>query len=83
MKDHITLGDHAVVGAQAGVMDDCQANQIYLGSPAMPQRDQMQIFALQRKLPDMRRELKSLRGQLEAVTRQLDAAKQSSSERAA
>jgi UDP-3-O-[3-hydroxymyristoyl] glucosamine N-acyltransferase len=83
LKDHISLGDHAIVGAQAGVMDDCQANQVYLGSPAMPQRDQMQIFALQRKLPDMRRELKSLRGQLEALTREVQTVRQSSSERAA
>lgn len=70
LKDHITLGDHAIVGAKAGVMDDCDGKQVYLGSPAMPQRDQMQIFALQRKLPEMRRELKSLRRQLDALTQQ-------------
>lgn len=71
MKDHITLGDRTVVGAKAGVMDDCQGDQVYLGAPAMPQRDQMQIFALQRKLPEMRRELKSLRKQLDATCEQL------------
>lgn len=72
LKDHVTLGDHAVVGAKAGVMDDCQGHQVYLGSPAMPQRDQMQIFAIQRKLPEMRRELKSLRKQLDAMHERLD-----------
>ncbi|MCO8122036.1 UDP-3-O-(3-hydroxymyristoyl)glucosamine N-acyltransferase [Stieleria sp. TO1_6] len=71
VKDHITLEDHTIVGAQAGVMDDCAGNQVYLGSPAMPQRDQMQIFAVQRRLPEMRRELKQLRKQLEALTEQL------------
>jgi UDP-3-O-[3-hydroxymyristoyl] glucosamine N-acyltransferase len=77
LKDHITLGDHAIVAAQAGVMDDCQGNQVYLGSPAMPQRDQMQIFAVQRKLPEMRKELKTLRKQLDQLTKQLAGANES------
>ncbi|OYP28507.1 UDP-3-O-(3-hydroxymyristoyl)glucosamine N-acyltransferase [Rhodopirellula sp. MGV] len=71
LKDHIKLGDGTIVGAKAGVMDDCEGGQVYLGAPAMPQRDQMQIFALQRKLPDMRRELKSLKKQLAELTAQL------------
>ena len=69
LKDHLVLGDHTIVGAKAGVMDDCDGNQVYLGSPAMPQRDQMQIFAIQRKLPDMRRELKTLRKQVDSLTK--------------
>lgn len=71
LKDHLTLGDHTIVGAKAGVMDDCESNRVYLGSPAMPQRDQMQIFAIQRKLPDMRRELKTLRKQVDRLTQQI------------
>ena len=74
LKDHITLGDHAIVGAQAGVMDDCDGNHVYLGSPAMPQRDQMQIFAVQRKLPDMRRQLKRLAKQVESLAEQINVA---------
>ena len=72
LKDHVSLGDRAVVGAKAGVMDDCQSDQVYLGAPAMPQREQMQIFALQRKLPDMRRELKQLRKQMDAMSQHLE-----------
>ncbi|MAI73774.1 MAG: UDP-3-O-(3-hydroxymyristoyl)glucosamine N-acyltransferase [Rhodopirellula sp.] len=64
LKDHIELGDGTIVGAQAGVMDNCPGNEVYLGSPATPQRDQMQIMAVQRKLPEMRRELKQLRREL-------------------
>ena len=64
LKDHIKLGDGTIVGAQAGVMDHCAGNEVYLGSPATPQRDQMQIMAVQRKLPEMRRELKQLRREL-------------------
>lgn len=71
LKDHVTLGDHTIVGAQAGVMDDCDGKQVLLGSPARLQREQMQIFAVQRKLPAMRRELKALRKQLDTLTQQI------------
>ncbi len=67
LKDHITLGDHAIVGAQAGVMDNCPGNQIYLGSPATTQREQMQIMAVERRLPEMRREVKQLRRDLDLL----------------
>ncbi len=71
LKDHITLGDHTVVGAQAGVMEDCEGNQVYLGSPATSQREQMQIMAVQRRLPDMRRVLKEQRRDLDRIQDQL------------
>ena len=77
VKDHINVGDHAIIAAQSGVMDDCKSKQVYLGSPATVQRDQMQIFAIQRKLPEMRRELKSLRNAIDEVIAQSDAATQS------
>ncbi len=67
LKDHIRLGDHTIVGAQAGVMDDCVGNQVLLGSPATAQREQMQIMAVERRLPEMRRELKQLQRELEAL----------------
>ncbi|MCC9642406.1 UDP-3-O-(3-hydroxymyristoyl)glucosamine N-acyltransferase [Rhodopirellula sp. JC740] len=67
LKDHIALADGVIVGAQAGVMDDLAANQVYLGSPATSQRDQMQIMAVQRRLPEMRRDLKRLTQQVERL----------------
>lgn len=60
LKDHITLGDGAIVGAQSGVMEDLPGGQVYLGSPATTQREQMQIMAVQRRLPEMRRTVKQL-----------------------
>ena len=71
LKDHITLGDHTIVGAQAGVMDDCDGNEIYLGSPATPQREQMQIMAVERRLPEMRREMKLLRRELNQLKEEI------------
>lgn len=74
LKDHIELGDGTIVAAQAGVMDNCPGNQVYLGSPATTQRDQMQIIAVQRKLPEMRREMKQLRRELNRLTELTSAA---------
>lgn len=71
LKDHITLGDRTVVGAQAGVIEDCAGDQVYLGSPATTQREQMQIVAVERRLPEMRRSIKELRRDLERLERQL------------
>ncbi|TWT76591.1 UDP-3-O-acylglucosamine N-acyltransferase [Planctomycetes bacterium CA13] len=68
LKDHLHLGDRTIVGAQAGVMDDCVGDQVYLGSPATPQREQMQIMAVQRRLPEMRREIKTLRRDLDRMS---------------
>lgn len=83
LKDHITLGDHTIVGAQAGVMDDCAGNEVYLGSPATPQREQMQIMAVERRLPEMRREMKTLKREIEQLKALLreDAEEAASSER--
>ncbi|TWT72233.1 UDP-3-O-(3-hydroxymyristoyl)glucosamine N-acyltransferase [Crateriforma conspicua] len=67
LKDHIKLGDQTIVGAQAGVMEDSQGHEVLLGSPATGQREQMQIMATERKLPEMRRELKSLRKELSSL----------------
>ena len=72
LKDHICLGDHVVVGAQAGVMDDCASNQVYLGSPATTQREQMQIMAVERRLPEIRREVKQLRRDVQQLTLQIE-----------
>lgn len=64
LADHLTIGDKVVVGAQAGVMEDLSKPGQYLGSPAQPLREQMQVFAALRKLPEMRRTLKQLAGRL-------------------
>lgn len=60
IRDHITIGERAIIGAQAGVMSDVPAGAHYLGSPAMPEREQMHIFAAEARLPEMRRQLKAL-----------------------
>jgi UDP-3-O-[3-hydroxymyristoyl] glucosamine N-acyltransferase len=75
MKDHIHLADGVVVGAQAGLMGDVPAGQVLLGSPALPQKEQMQIFALQKRLPEMRKQLKQLQATVDHLQSVVDIAK--------
>jgi len=72
LKDHVTLGDQAIVAAQAGVMDDLPGKQVYLGSPATTQREQMQIFAVQRRLPEMRKAIQRLSKEMDSIREEIN-----------
>lgn len=64
LRDHISIGDRAQIGAKAGVSSDLAGDQQYLGAPAIPARQEMQIiFALQ-KLPDLKKKVRQLERQL-------------------
>jgi UDP-3-O-[3-hydroxymyristoyl] glucosamine N-acyltransferase len=60
IADHVKLGDQVTVGAQAGVMSDLASKGTYLGSPAMPFKEQMLLFAIMRKLPMISRTVRKL-----------------------
>ncbi len=61
LADHVHVNDRVIIGAQAGVMEDLEEGKVYLGSPCAPQRETMQVWAVTRKLPELRRDLKQLR----------------------
>ena len=69
IKDHVEIGDRAIVGAQAGVHRNIPAGQQVLGAPAIPVKEQREVFAMIARLPEMRRQLKDLARQLEGLTR--------------
>jgi UDP-3-O-[3-hydroxymyristoyl] glucosamine N-acyltransferase len=69
VRDHVHVGDRAVLCAQAGIMNEVPVGAVFLGSPAMAERDQMHVWALERKLPEMRKALKALTRQVEELTR--------------
>jgi UDP-3-O-[3-hydroxymyristoyl] glucosamine N-acyltransferase len=64
LVDHIHVGDGAVIGAQAGVTKDVPAGQVWLGAPAMPERETKRIVMTLEKLPEMRRDLRKVKEQL-------------------
>ncbi len=69
MKDHINVSDKVVIGAQAGVMQDIDAGQVMLGSPALPHKQTMQQIAALMRLPETRRQLRDLQHELAELTK--------------
>jgi UDP-3-O-[3-hydroxymyristoyl] glucosamine N-acyltransferase len=60
IRDHVHIGDQARLGAKAGVMSDIPAGTAYVGAPATPERQQMQIFASMMKLPGLRKQVREI-----------------------
>lgn len=73
VKDHLHIGRGAVIGAQAGLMSDVPEGASYLGSPAIPTREQMLVFAASHKLPEMRKSLKDMERAVKRIEEQLGA----------
>jgi UDP-3-O-[3-hydroxymyristoyl] glucosamine N-acyltransferase len=67
VRDHVHIGNRVMTSAQSGVAADIEDGQTVLGSPALPQREAMQIFFASKHVPDMRKELRELRAMLEKL----------------
>lgn len=71
--DHTEIGARTVLGAKAGVMADIPPDQVYVGIPATPAKQQMTIIAATHRLPEMRKQIKRLEKQIAGLV-QTDAA---------
>jgi UDP-3-O-[3-hydroxymyristoyl] glucosamine N-acyltransferase len=67
VKDHTNIGDHVRLGAQSGVARDIGPGEVMLGSPALPHKEQLQIFLMLRRLPQMREQFKSMLAAIESI----------------
>ncbi len=65
--DHLHVGEKTTICAKAGIMNDVPAGEVYLGIPATPIREQMQIMACVSKLPEIRSQVRALGKQLAAL----------------
>jgi UDP-3-O-[3-hydroxymyristoyl] glucosamine N-acyltransferase len=70
IRDHVMIGDGAIIEAKAGIMSDVPPRSSYVGIPAMPEKDQLYIWALTRKLPRFREQIKALREEVDELRRQ-------------
>ena len=66
--DHLEIGQKVTIAAKSGVMHNLPQGQVYLGAPARPAREQMQIHATIAKLPEMRKQLKKLQRMVDELT---------------
>lgn len=78
--DHLNIGDKAILMAKSGVMHNIPSDKTFLGIPAVPVRDQLQIFAITAKLPELRKSVKKL---TQRMNRLEDSEQSSSSKEAA
>ncbi|MBE1237027.1 UDP-3-O-(3-hydroxymyristoyl)glucosamine N-acyltransferase [Phaeovibrio sulfidiphilus] len=61
VADHAKIGDHAVVGARSGVMGEIPEKEVWMGYPARPRKETMEIFVYQSKLKALFREVSDFR----------------------
>ena len=64
VRDHVHIGDRAVLCSKAGVSNDVEAGVEMLGAPAVPLRQAKLQMAAVAKLPEMRRQFRILQRQL-------------------
>jgi len=60
VRDHVHIGDRAVIGAMAGILGDVEPDVRIVGIPATPEKEQMRIQIALQRLPEMQKAFKQL-----------------------
>ncbi|MCS7085686.1 MAG: UDP-3-O-(3-hydroxymyristoyl)glucosamine N-acyltransferase [Bacteroidia bacterium] len=68
---HLSLGDGVKLGAQTGVTKSIPEAGVYRGSPAYPLRKQLEMEALQRRLPEMYKKLQALEAKIKDMEQKI------------
>ena len=71
IADHITVGDGARLGSQAGVHRDVPAGAGMIGTPAMEGDRGLRALAAIGRLPDLLKDVRALGRRLDALERRL------------
>ncbi len=67
VADHLHIGERATLLAKAGVHRDIPAGGMYVGIPARPREEQIQIAICEPKLPEMKKALERLEKEVERL----------------
>ncbi|GHT16579.1 UDP-3-O-acylglucosamine N-acyltransferase [Planctomycetales bacterium] len=67
VKDHVHIGDRAVLGAMSGIIADVEPDVRIVGIPATPEKEQMRIQIALQRLPELRKEFKELQRAVEEL----------------
>jgi UDP-3-O-[3-hydroxymyristoyl] glucosamine N-acyltransferase len=65
IKDHVRVGAGAMLAGQAGVIGDVEPRQSVIGFPAREAHEQMRVYALMGRLPEIYKDLQRLKKLLE------------------
>jgi len=60
VRDHVHIGDKAVIGAMSGILGDVESDVRIVGIPATPEKEQMRIQIALQRLPEMQKAFKVL-----------------------
>jgi len=71
VRDHVHIGDGAMVAACAAVAADVAAGEIVSGMPALPHRQSLRENAAMRRLPDLVIQMRKLEEELKQIRSQL------------
>ncbi len=74
IRDHVHIGDRAVLGAMAGIMANVSDDARVVGIPATPEKEQMKLQVNLARLPEMRKQFKELVKQVEQLKARMEAA---------
>lgn len=66
--DHVKIAADVKLGARAGVRQDIRQAGQYLGTPAREWRDELRIWLLQAKLPELMNRIKNLEREVERLS---------------
>lgn len=69
---HLSIGDSTVVNAKSGVWSSIDAEQTYLGIPAMDAKRFRRQAVVARRLPDMHKRLRQLEAEMAELSERLD-----------
>jgi len=67
VRDHVHIGDRAVLGAMAGILGDVDPDVRIVGIPATPEKEQMRIQISLQRLPEMQKAFKLLQKEVETL----------------
>jgi UDP-3-O-[3-hydroxymyristoyl] glucosamine N-acyltransferase len=57
---HLSVGDNVTIGAQSGVTNSIESNQVMLGSPAVPFMDEKKLIIYRKKLPQLYKQVNNI-----------------------
>ncbi len=60
IKDNVTIADNVVLGGRTGVSGDISEPGVYFGTPPIPIKEGLRVFALVNKLPEIWKRLRDL-----------------------
>jgi UDP-3-O-[3-hydroxymyristoyl] glucosamine N-acyltransferase len=71
LRDHVHIGDGAMVAACAAVASDVPPGEIVSGMPALPHRQSLRENAAMRRLPDLVTQMRKLEEEIKKIRSQL------------